>query len=139
VFSGPVGTIPSAHTPYQRGPLVSVTLYYFPKSVEIMRLMAVIMVLMFCSSLFSGCIAGEKETSKETEEMDDGSKLIFSTNFRNPVFGGLLPTKLEPSQIAVFENIIYGHRELNYTEAEVPNKGGNWTHYFTCKIGRAHV
>jgi len=100
-----------------------------------MRVMAITIVLIFCSSLFSGCIAQEKETSNEKDENGDFQKLIFNPNVRNPIIGNLLSEDLDSSQIATFEKIVYGHRQLNYSEVEVPTKGGNWTHYFVCSDG----
>ena len=97
--------------------------------------MAISIVLMFCSSIFSGCIAQEKETSNENDEDADFQKLIFNHNVRDPIIGNLLSKNLDSSQTATFEKIVHGHRQLNYTEVEVPTKGGNWTHYFVCSDG----
>ena len=93
------------------------------------------MIIMFCSVIFSGCVAQEKETSNETDINIDMQNLIFSPNDRNPIIGNLLSNDLDPSQVAIFEKVVYGHRQLNYSEVEVPTKGGNWTHYFVCSDG----
>jgi hypothetical protein len=100
-----------------------------------MRIMAMAMVLIFFSSLFTGCIGQEDKDSSEPEEVDGSQTLAFNTNFRDSIIGNLSSQELFSSQIATFEKIVYSHRQLNYSETDVPVKGGNWTHYFTCSDG----
>ena len=54
-----------------------------------MRIMAMAMVLIFFSSLFTGCIGQEEKDSSEPEEVDGSQTLAFNTNFRDSIIGNL--------------------------------------------------
>ena len=95
---------------------------------------AILLVCIFLSSIFSGCMSQDSDTNEDDQIEDDISEL-FNRNQRDTVIGGLLGENLSHTQILALGNIIEDHRSQINENHTVPQIGGNWTQYFVCSNG----
>ena len=100
-----------------------------------MRFNAAIFVLMVLSAPLSGCLTKENDAS---QNYDDEANLIdfgFEISDRSLIIGGVTEANFTEEQRNRFYSTIQNQRSTDFNSDEIPNQGGNWTHYFVCSDG----
>lgn len=100
-----------------------------------MRFNAAIFVLMVLSASLSGCLTKENDAS---QNYDDEAKLIdfgFEISDRSLIIGGVTEANFTEEQRSMLYSMIQNQRAFDFKLSDIPQEGGNWTHYFVCSDG----
>ena len=100
-----------------------------------MRFKATIFVLIVLLSSLVGCLKNENPAPAGSDDEAGLNKLEFKIPGRSLIIGEIEVTNLFEEQRSMFHSIIQHQRSIDFNSDEVPNQGGNWTHYFVCSDG----
>ena len=100
-----------------------------------MRFNAAIFVLIVLSASLSGCLTKENDVR---QNYDDEAKLIdfgFEISDRSLIIGGVTEANFTEEQRSMLYSMIQNQRTFDSNLSDIPQEGGNWTHYFVCSDG----
>tara|TARA_Y100000589_G_scaffold291992_1_gene295847 strand:+ start:2253 stop:4346 length:2094 start_codon:yes stop_codon:yes gene_type:complete len=100
-----------------------------------MRFKATIFVLIVLLSSLVGCLKNENPAPAGSDDEAGLNKFEFKIPGRSLIIGEIEVTNLFEEQRSMFHSIIQHQRSIDFNSDEVPNQGGNWTHYFVCSDG----
>ena len=95
------------------------------------RVIFVAFFLLLSSS--AGCLKNE-----ESSNINIGTnplKWEFDIQKRSSIFGVSTEEDLTEEQRSRLYSLIQHQRSIDFNSDEIPNQGGNWTHYFVCSDG----
>lgn len=95
----------------------------------------IILVLVFCLPILSGCLAQE-EDSLTLVDLIETEVEQFDTQGRDSVIGGISDENISRQQRDMLTSMIQQHRSEDFNISDIPLEGGNWTHYFACSGGQ---
>ncbi len=100
-----------------------------------MRFYALGISAVVCLQLLSGCLIENDSIYSDLEEVfpDTGDGLDIQN--RRSIIGDISNQTLTIEQVEKFNSVIELNRQNPLDTGDIPNVGGNWTHYFVCSNG----
>ena len=100
-----------------------------------MRFKATIFVLIVLLPSLSGCLTNENPAPAEKDDEAWLNKFEFQNPGRSLIIGEIEGFNITEDQRSRLYSIIQHQRSIDFNSDEIPNQGGNWTHYFVCSDG----